>query len=86
LTVRTDDHADGTVGLEVEDTGPGIDSLATNKIFDAFNTTKAHGMGLGLAICQTIVERHNGRISVVAARPRGCIFRVVIPAAGASAS
>ena len=86
LTVRTNDHADGMIGLEVEDTGPGIDSLATNKIFDAFNTTKAHGMGLGLAICQTIVERHNGRISVVAARPRGCIFRVVIPAAGASAS
>ena len=86
LTVRTNDHADGMIGLEVEDTGPGIDSLATNKIFDAFNTTKAHGMGLGLAICQTIVERHNGRISVVAARPRGCIFRVVIPAAGTSAS
>jgi len=80
LTVRTDDPADGTIALEVEDSGPGIDSLATNKIFDAFNTTKSHGMGLGLAICQTIVERHNGRISVIAGRPRGTIFRVVIPA------
>ncbi len=84
LTVRTNDHADGTIGLEVEDNGPGIDSLATNKIFDAFNTTKSHGMGLGLAICLTIVERHNGQISVNAARPRGCIFRVVIPAANVS--
>jgi signal transduction histidine kinase len=80
--VRTKDHADGTVGLEVEDTGPGIAPLATNKIFDAFNTTKPHGMGLGLAICQTIVERHNGRISVIAAKPTGCIFRLVFPAAG----
>jgi signal transduction histidine kinase len=82
LTVRTDHQVDGMIALEVEDTGPGIDQRAANKIFDAFTTTKSHGMGLGLAICQTIIERHNGQISVVTAEPRGSIFRVVIPVRG----
>jgi signal transduction histidine kinase len=65
--------------LELEDSGPGIDPGMTDNLFDPFITTKPKGMGLGLAICQKVVERHKGRISVSASRPHGSIFRVVLP-------
>jgi signal transduction histidine kinase len=48
-------------------------------IFDAFFTTKPHGMGLGLAICRMIVERHDGELSVSSADPHGTIFRIKLP-------
>lgn len=79
LAVRTKKQPDNSMLLEVEDTGPGIDATTSAKIFDAFVTTKSRGTGLGLALCQTIVERHGGKISVVAAQTRGSIFRVVLP-------
>jgi len=66
--------------LTVEDTGPGIDSSKVDAVFDAFVTNKPRGMGLGLAICRLIVERHNGQISVAPAYPCGSAFRVVLPA------
>ena len=79
LILRTNRQADGAIVLEVEDSGPGIDANAAGDIFDVFTTTKPQGMGLGLAICQTIIERHSGSISVAVAEPRGSIFRVVLP-------
>jgi signal transduction histidine kinase len=79
LAVRTKGQPDNAILLEVEDTGPGIDAATSAKIFDAFTTTKSHGMGLGLAICQTIIERHGGKISVAAGNPRGALFRIVLP-------
>jgi len=82
LILRTNRQSDGAIALEVEDSGPGIDANAAERIFDVFTTTKPHGMGLGLAICQTIIERHSGSISVAVAEPRGSIFRVVLPAGG----
>src|SRR5262249_43600733 len=68
-----------TIMASVEDSGPGIDPLRLGYIFDAFVTTKSHGMGLGLAICRMIVERHKGRLVVSPAISRGSIFRVVLP-------
>lgn len=65
--------------LAVEDSGPGIDSKQAANIFDPFVTTKSHGMGLGLALCRMIVERHAGQLSTSPAQPRGSIFRVVLP-------
>jgi signal transduction histidine kinase len=67
------------ISVEVEDTGPGIDPEKSTAIFDAFVTTKPHGMGLGLAICRMIVERHEGRLSVSSADPHGTIFRITQP-------
>src|SRR5262249_26647670 len=78
LRVRTEHNGD-TIMASVEDSGPGIDPLRLGNIFDAFVTTKSHGMGLGLAICRMIVERHKGRLVVSPAIPRGSIFRVVLP-------
>ena len=60
LQVRTEHNGDA-ISVEIEDTGPGIDPKKSDNIFDAFFTTKPHGMGLGLAICRMIVERHEGQ-------------------------
>jgi signal transduction histidine kinase len=79
LSVRSKspDHHD--VVVTVEDTGPGIDEHARDRIFDAFFTTKAEGMGMGLSICRSIVESHGGRITVTKAIPHGSVFQVVLP-------
>jgi signal transduction histidine kinase len=78
LQVKTQLDGD-SIALIVEDSGPGIDPTKMNSIFDPFVTTKRDGMGLGLAICQTIVERHAGKMFVVPADPHGCVFKVVLP-------
>ena len=79
LKLRTQLSADNTIAIIVEDTGPGLDAEKSDAIFDAFVTTKPHGMGLGLAICRTIVERHGGQLSASSANPRGAIFRITLP-------
>jgi signal transduction histidine kinase len=78
LQVRTE-HNGAAVSVEIEDTGPGIDPKKSENIFDVFFTTKPHGMGLGLAICRMIVERHEGRLVVSSANPHGAIFRIMLP-------
>ncbi|BBE74109.1 PAS domain S-box protein [Oharaeibacter diazotrophicus] len=67
------------VALEVADRGPGIDPAVADRLFDAFVSTKADGMGIGLNICRTIVELHRGRLQH---RPRpggGTVFTVALP-------
>ena len=66
--------------LAVEDSGPGIAPQDIDSIFEAFITTKPHGMGLGLALCRMIIERHDGQLSAEPANPRGAVFRIVLPA------
>ena len=80
LQVRAEQHGDSAVALYIEDSGTGIDPKQLDNIFDAFITTKASGMGLGLAICRMIIERHAGQLSVTPAQPHGSIFRVLLPA------
>ena len=79
LQVRTEFDDGKAISVEIEDTGLGIDPKKSDKIFDAFVTTKPKGMGLGLAICRLIVERHEGRLSVSSADPHGAIFRITLP-------
>ena len=78
LQVRSESKKFGIV-ITVEDSGAGIDPKNTGHIFDAFYTTKPHGMGMGLAICRSIIEAHGGRISASPGNPNGCIFQVVLP-------
>ena len=66
--------ADG-VELVVSDTGRGIDPSDIDRVFDAFYTTKPNGMGMGLAICRTIVEAHGGTLAVSPKVPYGTVFR-----------
>ncbi|MGB9364938.1 MAG: MASE4 domain-containing protein [Xanthobacteraceae bacterium] len=75
----TTELTSGGAAIVVEDSGPGISPDAANEVFDAFVSSKPRGMGLGLAICRMIVERHEGKLSLSAANPRGAIFRIMLP-------
>jgi signal transduction histidine kinase len=66
--------------VDVEDTGGGIDPINTNRMFDAFFTTKPNGIGMGLSICRSIIEAHGGRLWATANVPRGSIFHFTVPA------
>ena len=79
LQVRTDHNSGDAISITVEDTGPGIDPKKADEVFDAFITSKPHGMGLGLAICRMIVGRHDGELSVTSANPHGAVFRIKLP-------
>ncbi len=80
ITIRT--AADDSMAVvEVEDSGPGIAPADSGRVFDPFVTTKSQGMGLGLAICRTVVDRHGGKLTTLPAHPRGTIFRLQLPAA-----
>jgi signal transduction histidine kinase len=79
LIVKSGIGESGDVQITVEDTGGGIDPSLVDRIFEAFFTTKALGMGMGLSICRSIVESHGGLLSVSARRPHGSSFCVRIP-------
>jgi signal transduction histidine kinase len=72
--------------VSVEDTGQGIEPSAIDRIFNPLFTTKAHGMGMGLSICRSIIVAHGGRLWVTANLPRGAIFHFTLPAHPDSAS
>jgi C4-dicarboxylate-specific signal transduction histidine kinase len=80
LTVRTGGGNGAETFVEVEDSGPGVDPHVSDRIFDAFFTTKSDGMGLGLALSRMIVERHSGQLTLSRADPSGCLFRLELPA------
>jgi PAS domain S-box-containing protein len=65
--------------VSIVDTGAGLDPGTSEKIFDAFYTTKAEGIGMGLSICRSIVEAHGGRLWASPNRPHGCTFQFTIP-------
>jgi C4-dicarboxylate-specific signal transduction histidine kinase len=78
LVVRTESSADG-VSLYVVDSGPGIAADDIKHIFDAFWTTKTGGMGMGLALCQSIVAAHRGTITAANNADGGAAFCVTLP-------
>jgi PAS domain S-box-containing protein len=82
LVVKCELHGSSDVAIMVEDSGPGIDPNDMDRIFDAFFTTKSHGMGLGLSICRSIVESHGGRLWASNRIPRGSVFHVELPGGG----
>jgi PAS domain S-box-containing protein len=75
----TSRESSGNMEFVFSDTGTGIPKEIVEKIWTPFFTTKAKGMGLGLAICKRIVEAHNGKISVVSAFGKGTAFTVTLP-------
>jgi signal transduction histidine kinase len=79
LRVGTERHGDDAIAVSIEDSGPGIDPQKIGVIFDTFVTTKSHGMGLGLAICRMIIERHKGRLSASSDKKGGALFQFILP-------
>jgi PAS domain S-box-containing protein len=74
------------VSVEVRDSGPGFAPADLDRVFEAFYTTKSGGLGLGLSICRSIIEAHNGRLWASPNVPRGAIFGFIAPAHPAAAS
>jgi C4-dicarboxylate-specific signal transduction histidine kinase len=74
------------VTVAVRDSGEGIDPANLERVFDAFFTTKADGMGMGLAISRTIIESHGGRLWATSNSPRGAVFQFTLPAGSEVAS
>jgi PAS domain S-box-containing protein len=72
-------QTDGDVEISFADTGVGMSKETLGKLFSPLVTTKAQGMGFGLAICKRIVEAHHGRISVESVEGEGSTFTVTIP-------
>jgi signal transduction histidine kinase len=83
VIVRVRDAAIGERLLEVSDRGPGISKEAKERLFDAFFTTRAHGMGIGLAVVKRILDDHGFAVDVESGEGEGTTFRVRIPKASA---
>jgi signal transduction histidine kinase len=79
LTVSSMLAEPGTVLIAVEDTGTGLDPTIVDRVFQPFLTTKPDGLGMGLAICRSIVEAHGGRLWVSPRAPHGADVRFTVP-------
>jgi PAS domain S-box-containing protein len=79
VVIGTESATQESVQVSVCDRGKGIAESDLDRVFESFFTTKAHGMGLGLSICRTIVEAHEGRLWVTRNPDRGVTFRFTIP-------
>jgi two-component system sensor kinase FixL len=69
------------IEVRVADTGPGLAPLVREKLFQPFTTTKAHGMGVGLSICRSIIEAHGGRLWAADNAGSGTVFCLTLPGA-----
>jgi C4-dicarboxylate-specific signal transduction histidine kinase len=82
LLIRTEKDASSGVLVAVQDSGPGVSSDSLDDLFKAFYTTKPDGMGMGLSICQSIVEAHGGRLWAAPNGGPGATFLFTVPTGG----
>jgi signal transduction histidine kinase len=78
LCVKSEVHESGGVMVSVEDTGAGIGPQDIDRIFNPLFTTKSYGMGMGLSICRSIIESHDGRLWAAPNTPKGAVFQFVL--------
>jgi PAS domain S-box-containing protein len=81
LTITSSRQDSDSVLVEVRDRGTGLEPQRTEKVFEAFYTTKSEGIGIGLAISRSIVEAHGGRLWAAPHEPHGAVFRFSLPVA-----
>jgi len=82
LSISTSNSDTESLLVCVKDTGPGLVITQLEKVFDAFYTTKKNGMGMGLAICRSIIDAHHGILRVGIREPFGLEFHFRLPLAG----
>jgi C4-dicarboxylate-specific signal transduction histidine kinase len=80
LLICTEEAESNGALVAIGDSGPGLDPKSADRLFEAFYTTKVQGMGIGLAICRSIIEAHGGRLWARANVPCGAIFQFELPA------
>jgi PAS domain S-box-containing protein len=79
LLISTEQNRADEVLVAIRDTGPGIEPDHLERIFEAFYTTKSDGVGMGLAICRSIITAQGGRIWAETKKPRGAVFLFTLP-------
>jgi signal transduction histidine kinase len=82
LRLRSESPDGASVLVSVEDTGMGIASPDVDRIFNPLFTTKSDGMGMGLSICRSIIEAHDGQLRIASSSPNGTVFQFVLRADG----
>jgi PAS domain S-box-containing protein len=82
LMIGCEPHETGTILVAVRDSGIGFDPKNADRIFDAFYTTKADGLGMGLSISRSIIEAHGGRLSATPNEDHGVTFQFTLPTNG----
>jgi PAS domain S-box-containing protein len=82
LTILSGTDVSGRAVVAIGDSGPGLTAEHRDRVFDAFHTTKPNGLGMGLAICRSIVESYGGSIWVTPNEPRGAVFQFALPQSG----
>ncbi|WP_321931985.1 trifunctional serine/threonine-protein kinase/ATP-binding protein/sensor histidine kinase [Paraburkholderia guartelaensis] len=80
LVICTESSPSQGLLVTVGDSGPGIAPEDRERVFESFYTTKAGGVGIGLAICRSIIDAHGGKLWADAHRPRGAAFKFTLPA------
>jgi PAS domain S-box-containing protein len=80
IRISTERCDEDSVKVSIQDKGPGIDEMTKYRMFEAFQSTKPEGMGMGLSICRSIIEAHGGRISAEnCPEGIGAIFSFTVP-------
>ncbi len=72
-------QTDQAIEIVIQDNGPGIDEVKQNHVFEPFFTTKVHGTGLGLAVVDSVVKAHKGRVICRSSVGQGCMFALYLP-------
>ena len=79
LLIETQENGGGNILVSVSDSGPGLNPATADRIFEPFYSTKQGGMGIGLSICRSIIEAHEGKIWARQNNPRGSTFQFTLP-------
>lgn len=84
LLIESREKDGGNILVLVSDSGSGLDPATVDRIFEPFYSTKQGGVGIGLSICRSIIEAHEGRIWAAQNNARGSTFQFTLPVANTS--